>query len=166
MNSNNNTTGSLGCLDMKFASKDIIHVASSIYPILSTLSNTTSASLASSNSNNNATRNKLETCMKQGIISFASDELTPFARLITHNLLIKNHNDYTSTNANTWNAFESWDDTPVVHACPDIINNNKTHSLIIDITLPKDYWKFPTQINMQTCDECIITLQRYIEEIF
>ena len=32
--------------------------------------------------------------------------------------------------------------------------------------LPKDYWKHPTQINMQTHDKRIIILKRYIEEIF
>ena len=38
--------------------------------------------------------------------------------------------------------------------------------MIIDIILPKDYWKYPTQINMQIYDKRIIILKRYMEEIF
>ena len=74
---------------------------SSIQPILSTLSNITSASPASSNSNNNTTSNKLEIWIKQGITTFASDELTLSTRLITHDLLIKNYNYHAYTNTNT-----------------------------------------------------------------
>ena len=130
------------------------------------LTNITSASPASSNSNNNTTSNKLEICIKQGIITFVSDELIPFTRLITYNLLITNYNDYAYTNTDIWNiscnTFELWDDTPVGHAYPDIIipllsqddsNNNNINSLMIDVMLPKDYWKYPTQINMQIYDK-------------
>ena len=116
---------------------------------------------------------------KKGIIRFVSDKLIPFTRLTSYNLFIKNYNDCAYTNTNIWNiscnTFELWDDTPVGHACPDIIipllsqddsNNNNINSLMIDVMLAKDYWKYPTQINIQTYDKRVIILKRYIEEIF
>ena len=164
----------MGSVDVTFVSKDVIYAIESIQPILSTLSSNASSSKSANETTNANT--KLDICIKQGNVIFTSDELIPFTRLVTFNLCIKNHNTVTYNNTNVWNissnSFELWDDSPVGHSYPDVImpleeeQNESSNDLIIDIILPNDHWKYPTQVHVQIHKKRIIILKRYIEELF